>query len=432
MKPNLLLTLFLFIGTLGLRASDARVFSLSQARAYALEHNRQMKAAGFVTTKAELALREAIANGLPQINANADYSNALGAKIIIRFNENMPPSEIDIKPTSNLFVNVQQLIFSGNYIVGVQLARLSKEMTILSRERTELEVLSGVTETYYMVQLTAESLKIISKNIENLEQLYEKTRALANVGIIESTNVDQLEVQLMALRNAHASSERQNEMAKNLLRLQLGLESEASIELSDSLEKLVTYNYESAARLQTLRLENQIEYRMIKQQERMSRKMTDLQKAAFLPTLAGYYRYTYKILKPDFDMTPKNVIGLQLNIPIFSSGVKHYKVQQAMVDMKNLENTRQLLTDQLRIQEKQLRFNLNSAIEQYENQKKSVEVSRRVYQNLRNKYEQGMISGLDLTTADNNYLRSESDYLNAMMQVLTAKLQLDKLNGNIE
>jgi outer membrane protein TolC len=164
----------------------------------------------------------------------------------------------------------------------------------------------------------------------------------------------------------------------------------------------------------------------------MSRKMTDLQKAAFLPTLAGYYRYTYKILKPDFDMTPKNVIGLQLNIPIFSSGVKHYKVQQAMVDMKNLENTRQLLTDQLRIQEKQLRFNLNSAIEQYENQKKSVEVSRRVYQNLRNKYEQGMISGLDLTTADNNYLRSESDYLNAMMQVLTAKLQLDKLNGNIE
>ncbi len=432
MKTRHLLTLVLLFGVVTLSAAEAHVFSLAQARAYALEHNRQVKAAGLAYTKAEMALRESIANGLPQINANADYSNALGAKILIRFNENMPPSEIDIKPTSNLFLNLQQLIFSGNYIVGMQLARLSKEMSQLSRERTELEVLSGVSEAYYMVLLTAESRKIIAKNIANLEQLFEKTSALARVGIIESTNVDQLEVQLMALRNALASSDRQYEMAQNLLRLQLGLEPEATLVLTDSLELLLNSNYEAVARLQNLLIDNQIEYRMLKQQERMSRKMTDLQRAAYLPTLAGYYRYTFKILKPDFDMTPKNVVGLQLNIPIFSSGVKHYKVQQAMVDVKNLENTRQMLSNQLRIQEKQLRFNLNSALEQYENQKKSVEVARRVYQNHRNKYEQGMISGLDLTTADNNYLRSESEFLSAMMQVLTAKLQLDKLNGNIE
>ncbi|MBK9290523.1 MAG: TolC family protein [Bacteroidetes bacterium] len=432
MKTKHLLTLLLLSATLFASAAEARVFSLSEARAYALEHNRQMKAAGYATTKAEMALREAIANGLPQINANADYSNALGAKIIIRFNENMPPSEIDIKPTSNLFVNVQQLLFSSNYIVGVQMARLSKELTQLSRERTELEVLSGVTEAYYMALLTAESQRIISQNLANMQQLFEKTNALAAVGMIEQTNVDQLEVQMMALRNALASAERQHEMALNLLRLQLGLQPETELQLTDQLEQLLQSNYEAVARLQGLLLENQIEYRLIKQQERMSRKMTDLQRAAYLPTLAGYYRYTYKILKPDFDMTPNNVVGLQLNIPIFSSGVKHYKVQQALVDEKNMQNTRELLTDQLRIQEKQLRFNLNSAIEQYENQRKSVEVARRVYQNLQNKYAQGMISGLDLTTADNNYLRAESDYLNAMMQVLNAKLQLDKLNGNIK
>ena len=423
------LILLLLFTVQSLCANNPSKLSLLQSRTFALEHNRQMKSAGYEITKSEMALREAIAYGLPQINANADYSNALGAKIIIRFNENMPPSEIDIKPTSNLFVNFQQIIFNGNYLVGIQLARLTKELSQLNLERTELEVLAGVTEAYYMVQITDENKKILLQNILNLEKLLEKTGAMARVGVIESINVDQLEVQLMALRNALANLERQYEMALNLLRLQMGLSPDDELELTDSLDQLLENNYSDAASFQRMTLENQIEYRIIKQQERLSQKLADLKRADYLPSLSGFYRYTYKILKPDFDMTPKNMIGLQLNIPIFSSGLRNYRVQQAVVDIKSIENTRELITDQLRIQEKQLLFNLSSALEQFENQQKSIEVARRVYRNITDKYEQGLLSGLDLTTADNNYLKSETDYLNAMMQVLMAKLELDKLTG---
>ncbi len=431
MKAKHFLTLLLLLGAFSLQAADARRFSLADARAWALEHNRNMKAAGYALTKSELALREAIANGLPQVNANADYSNALGAKIVIRFNENMPPSEIDIKPTSNLFFNVNQLIFSGNYIVGIQLARLSKELTELSRERTELDVISAVTDAYYMAQLTMESRNILEQNVRNLEALYEKTLAMAKVGMIESLNAEQLEVQLSNLRSSLASLERQHTMAENLLRLQLGLDPETPIELTDKLETLMQAQQPVLPDVK-LRLDKQIDFRMMLQQERLTQKRVDLQRAAALPTLAGFYRYTYKILKPDFDMTPKNIVGLQLQIPIFSSGVRYYKTREAKLDLLTIENSKEQLSDQLRIQEKQLTFNLNSALEQYENQRKSIDVSRRVYQSLKNKYENGMISGLDLINADNNYLRAESDHLNAMMQVLSARLQLDKLYGNLK
>lgn len=431
MKAKHFLTLLLLLGAFSMQAADARRFSLTDARAWALEHNRNMKAAGYALTKSEMALREAIANGLPQVNANADYSNALGAKIVIRFNENMPPSEIDIKPTSNLFFNVNQLIFSGNYIVGIQLARLSKELTELSRERTELDVISAVTDAYYMAQLTMESRNILEQNVRNLEALYEKTLAMAKVGMIESLNAEQLEVQLSNLRSSLASLERQHTMAENLLRLQLGLDPETPIELTDKLETLMQAQQPVLPDVK-LRLDKQIDFRMMLQQERLTQKRVDLQRAAALPTLAGFYRYTYKILKPDFDMTPKNIVGLQLQIPIFSSGVRYYKTREAKIDLLTIENTKEQLSDQLRIQEKQLTFNLNSALEQYENQRKSIDVSRRVYQSLKNKYENGMISGLDLINADNNYLRAESDHLNAMMQVLSARLQLDKLYGNLK
>lgn len=431
MKTRHLLILLLLFGGFSIHAADVRKFSLSEAKAWALEHNRNMKAAGYALTKSEMVLREAIANGLPQVNANADYSNALGAKIVIRFNENMPPSEIDIKPTSNLFFNVNQLIFSGNYIVGIQLARLSKELTELSRERTELEVISAVTDAYYMSQLTFESRNILEQNVRNLEALYEKTLAMAKVGMIESLNAEQLEVQLSNLRSSLASLERQHNMAQNLLRLQMGLDPETPIELTDKLETLMQVQQPALPDVK-LRLDKQIDFRMMLQQEKLTQKRVDLQRAAALPTLAGFYRYTYKILKPDFDMTPKNIIGLQLQIPIFSSGVRYYKTREAKIDLLTIENTKEQLSDQLRIQEKQLIFNLNSALEQYENQRKSIDLSRRVYQSLKNKYENGMISGLDLINADNNYLRAESDHLNAMMQVLSARLQLDKLYGNLK
>ncbi|HMM10783.1 MAG TPA: TolC family protein [Bacteroidales bacterium] len=430
MKTRHLLTFLILFSTIYLGAAETKVFSLAEAKGFALEHNRNMKAAGLAITKSEMMLREAIANGLPQIAANADYSNALGAKIVIRFNENMPASEIDIKPTSNLFFNVNQLIFSGSYIVGIQLARLSKELSELSRERTELEVLASVTEAYYMAQITAESRLILEQNVKNLEALYEKTAAMARVGMIESVNAEQLEVQLSNIRSSLASLERQHTMALNLLRLQLGLDPETPLQLTDNIGTLLAGQDPVIPEVK-LNLNTQIDFRMILQQEKLMHKRIDLQRAAALPTVAGFYRYTYKVLKPDFDMTPKNIIGLQLQIPIFSSGLRHYRTQQAKIDLLTVENSKMLLTDQLKIQEKQLTFNLNNALEQYDNQRRSIEVSRRVYQSLRDKFENGLISGLDLITADNNYLRAESDYLNAMMQVLNAKLQLDKLYGKL-
>ena len=120
-----------------------------------------------------------------------------------------------------------------------------------------------------------------------------------------------------------------------------------------------------------------------------------------------------------------------MNIPIFSSGERRSKVRQAKIDLETTKNNKALLEEQLDIQYKQLQFNLKSALESYRTQKKNVEVSRDVYQNLKRKYEQGMISSLELTTADNNYLQAESDYLTSVLEVLQAQNELNTLTGKI-
>ncbi|GAB1405013.1 TolC family protein [Lentimicrobium sp.] len=431
MRVKLLFLFFLpfFSGTLN--AQERLTLSLQQARQTALEYNKTMSNADLARDKATYAVREAIANGLPQVNATADYSNALGAKMSIRFSEDMPASEIEIKPQSSFNLNVNQLIFNGNYIVGVQIAHLYDRLADLSYEKSVLDITTQVTEAYHLVLVSQELLGLLNKNLNNLEALHEKTTALVTFGIIEQTDLDQLTVQLNSLANTVRSSERQLELATNMLRLQLGVGVDTEIELTESVEQMIAYIQKESQPIADFRPENQIDFRMLSQQELVSRKMLNMERAGVLPTLAGFYSYTYKILKPDFDVAPANIVGLQLNIPILAGGLRNAKIKQARIDLETTRNNMDLLNDQLKIQEKQLRFNYNNALETYNNQKSNVEVSRKVYSSLKLKYEQGVISGLDLITADNNYVKAETDYISAMLQMLQSGVQLQKLYGNL-
>lgn len=421
--------LFLLLSLTGstVFAQQQLTLTVKEAVDHALQYNKTLINSSLAVDKAQQGIREAIANGLPQVNASVDYSNAMGANISIRFNEDLPATEIPIKPSSNLNVQVTQLIFNGSYIVGVQTAKLYKELSEINLKKSETDITAQVTSSYYLVQISDELNKKLQQNLVNLKELYKKTEALASVGIIERTDVDQLFIQVNTLQNAVKASERQLELATNMLRLQLGTEINTQLTLSESLQTILNQTDIEKNLVQTLNLENNFDYQLMNQQVTIGKKMVDLKKSAALPSIAGYYSYTYKIMKPEFDMAPPNMIGLQMNIPIFSSGLRAAQTKQAFIDLKSIQNNRDLVRDQLLIQDKQLRFNLINAIETMNNQKANIDVSRRVYSSLKLKYEQGLISGLDLITADNNYLKAETDYISAAMQLLDARLQLEKM-----
>ena len=150
-------------------------------------------------------------------------------------------------------------------------------------------------------------------------------------------------------------------------------------------------------------------------------------KMNYFPTVAGFYSHTEKILKSGFDMAPKNLAGVNVSIPIFSSGMRKAKISQAKIRLENGKNNKELLKKHLMIQEKQNRFNLKNAMEQYESHKNNLEVSKRVQENINQKYQQEIVSSLDLTTSNNNYLKAEANYIGAVLQLLEADIALKKL-----
>jgi len=433
MRRKQIVTVILVLLMLGTTSAQEKLtLDLEGAKEHALDYNLTIKNSGLAVDQSQQQLWEAISAGLPHINASADYSNALGAEISIQFDENAPPSTIPIKPTSNFNLNLNQLLFNGGYIVGIQTAKLAEKLAEKNQSKTKQDIVSQVIEGYYLVLLSEESLKILETNIANLREIYRKTEPMVKVGMIEELELDQLSVQVNSLDNALKSAERQYEMAKNLLRVQLGVTAETELELTETLVEVMDEKNTAELLMDTsFEVAENIDYQLMDVQEEMTEKQIKMQKANYLPTISGYYNYTEKILKPAFDMSPKHMIGLQMDIPIFSSGERRSKVRQAKIDLETTRNNKALLEDQLSIQYKQLQFNLRSAYESYETQQKNVEVARRVYENIKRKYEQGMISGIELTTADNNYLQAETEYLNSMLEVLQAQNALNTLTGEV-
>ena len=428
---KLILSVFM-LSCFSLHAQNIVELSLDSAVNYAVEHNKTLNNSRYAIDKSSQKIKETISQGLPQISASVDYTNFLGAEASLQMGPpTAPPISIEFNPTSNFKASASQLIFNGNYIVGIQLSKLAKKITEQSYQKDELNVKEQTIQAYYMVLATEQILNKLKENFKNAQSIYENTNNLAKVGMIEETDAKKLSVMVSSVSNAVKSTERQVELGYNLLRLQLGLESNRQIKLTTTLDDIVKKVQINNIIVDTFNIENNIDYKLVSMQGDIAKKSIDMAKANYLPSLVAIYSYTKKIKKPHFDMSPKHVLGVTLNIPIFAGGLRKSQLSQAKIDFDISKNTKDLLTDQLTIQEKQLRYNYKNLLEQYFSQKDNVDISKEVLDQMKLKFKQGIVSSLDLTSANNDYLTAETELTGTILKLLNAELALKKLNNKL-
>lgn len=422
MKTKVLILLcIVFTAGIRLQAQNKLELSLEGAIKHALQNNKQLLGASYAVQEANESLKATIAQGLPQVDAKIDYQDFFNAKAFIG------PMAFTFNPTSNMNFSVGQLLFSGSYIVGIQMAKLYKEMTELSYKKTDNDIKAQVRNAYTIVLISQLSKDILEKNAKNMDDVLSKTKALVTVGILDDTDLDQIALQKMMLLNAVKTAERQIEMSLNLMRLYLGASANTDIVLTDNLLQLMAGADLQGSTTESLALNNNYDYQLMNIQKELAIKSVNMEKVKFLPTVAGFYSHTEKFKKAQLDFAPKNVIGFNVSLPLFTSGTRYFNHNKAKYKLLATENQVSLIGDQLLIQEKQLRFNLKSAVEQFDAQKENVEVARRVFDKILIKYQQGIVSSLDVTTANSTLLQAENSYNMAIMQVLEAKTAIDKL-----
>ena len=127
------------------------------------------------------------------------------------------------------------------------------------------------------------------------------------------------------------------------------------------------------------------------------------------------------------NMTPPNMLGAQVNIPLFTFGKNYADIKEAKLTYKKQLNTLEDTELSLNVQYRQLLYNLRNAIEKYEIQKQNVDVAQRVFDNIAKKYEFGVASSLDVTNSGTNLISAQSTYVQSLLEIVNAQISLEQL-----
>ena len=448
MKQKILIKtlLFILIPYFGISQQDSSInLSVSQALDYALQNNSTIQNAKIDVIIAEKKVWETTAIGLPQIEATGSYYNnlSLATQLIpAEFFGGEPGTFAEIqfgtKHNFNGTLTVSQLLFNGSYLVGLQAAKIYRSFSEKNLYKTELETKAIVASTYYTILLAQENLQILQENFKNIQEISRQSNAMAETGFIEDIEADKLKITVGSLENSIKSLQRQIDFLYMMFKIQLGINKEQSVVLTDNLNDILLKININELLQKEFKVEEQADYQIVKTQEDLMALDVKRYKSEYLPSLSAFYNFQENAMRNDFnplDSEEKwfesSMLGFQINIPIFNSGLKRSKLQQAQLELKKVSNTKSVLESNLYSLLLQKRNEFITGQETLENANGNMQVSKKVLNNISIKHQKGLASSLELTQANSDYLTTVSEYTQSVVTLLNAKIELEKILNNL-
>lgn len=445
MKNKLILIFSLLCSIVIFSQENTQSFSLQEAIDYALENNRTAKNAALDIKAAEKQKWETTTIGLPQISADIDYNNWLKQQVSLipaEFFGGNPGEFTQVafgtKQTLNATVKLEQLIFDGSYIVGLQSAKVFLEISKNAKEKTDLEIRKAVINSYGNVLLAEESIKILERNIAVLEKNLHETTKIYENGLEEEESVEQLQITLSGVESNLNNTSRLKTLAYQMLNITLGAEINSKTMLTDNLESLTAQNMTLDLLIAEENIENNIDFRIAENDKVSKELLLKLEKSKALPTLKGFINGGYSGNNEDFDFHKKeqtwfgsSLLGLSMHIPIFSSGGRSASTQRARI---NLEKAKEDLTEtqqKLKLQIASAKSDYQFAIEDYDNKKQNLNLAERIEQKNQTKFFEGIASSFELRQAQTQLYSSQQEFLQAMLDVINKKAELETVLNTI-
>ena len=414
-------------------------FTLEQAIDFALDSNYTA-----INARRDIAIAikkkwETTAGGLPQIDANISYQNnlkqpttLLPAEIAGGEAGSFVPIIFGTKQNATLGATLTQLIFDGSYLVGLQAAKTFLDYSENAEEKTQLEVRRGVINAYGSVLLSKELVEIFELNKTNLEKNIFETRAFYENGFTEEESVEQLEITLINLETQLKNSERTLIIAKQMFNLALGIDVESEVVLLDNLASLTQQNISLEFLEENIKIENNIDYKIANNFTEQQVLKLKLEKSYSIPNLTAFVNYgtqanseNFNFLNNDQKWYQSSVVGISMNIPILSSGIRNAKTQQARIALEQSETNLTEAYQKVLLEINTAKNNYRFAIEIYNNNKKNLDLSKRVERKNEIKFLEGLATSFDLRSAQIQLYTAQQNYFEAMLRVITTKADLE-------
>lgn len=415
--------------------------SLKAAIDYALTHQSAVLNAMVDEEIARNKVKETIGIGLPQVSTTFNFQDYLKVPTSLLPGEffgqpgTQIPVKFGVKFNSSAGIELNQLLFDGSYIVGLQANKTYKELSVRNSRRTRIETAVAVSKAYYGALVSEEQLTLIDANLQKLTKSLNDTEAMYKNGFSEKIDVDRLQVLKNNLETERENVIRLFAINVDLLKFQMGMPVTAGLQLTDKISE-VRAEQVTTVMTDTAAYKGRIEYSLLETQKKLNELELKRQKSTFLPTLKGFASATKSFQSDSFSDLydqnyPTSVVGVTLSWNLISGGQRVYRMRNAKLEVKKSENDmlnlKNSITREITAGQKTYISNLRSV----ENQQRNLTLSEEILRVTRIKYEQGVGSSLEVTTAETALKEAQNNYIKALYDLLISKVDLDKAAGRI-
>lgn len=414
-------------------------FSLEEAVTFALDSNYTALNARRDIAKAIKQKWETTATGLPQLSGNITYQNNLKQQVTLIPAElsggepgTFVPVTFGTKQNASAVATLNQLIFDGSYLVGLQAAKAFLDFSENAAEKTNLEVRKGVINAYGSVLLSEELIAIFEKNKEALDKNLFETRKIFENGLTEEESVEQLEITLLDIETQLSNARRSSTIARQMFNVALGIPAESNVLFEDTLDSLAEEGTNLQLLDNSLNIEKNADYRIAYNLTEQRELEMKLEKSKALPSISAFVNYGTSAFRDEFNFFESDqpwfqssLLGVSMNIPIFSSGMRSAKTQRARIALDQAETELEETIQNVTLELNTAKSNYQFAIEKFENAKKNKALAERIETKNQVKFTEGLSTSFDLRQAQTQLYTAQQQYFQSMLDVINSKAEIE-------
>jgi len=408
-----------------------QVATLDNCVQYALVHNPDIHNAKLNEDITETMIKGKLADWYPQVNFTYNLQHNFQLTTT-NFNGTLIHS--GTVNSSGLDFGATQNIFNRDVLLASKSAndvRLSASQNT-SDQKINLSV--AVSKAFYSLILTIQQLKIAEEDIVRNAQSLKDATYQYQAGIVDKTDYKQATI---ALNNSKATQRTATEaiIAKAAYLKDL-------MGYPDAAELMPVYDstkMEQEIYLDTLQQVDysaRIEIQQLETQKKLQQYNLQYYKLGYLPDIYAYGNYNMNYLNNEasklYNNTyPNSFAGITLSLPLFQGGKRTQQVKQAQLEITQVDNN-------IRSQENVINSQFQIAMSTYKSQlynfyslKENLSLANEVYDVIQLQYRSGVKAFLDVITAEVALRNAEINYLNALYQVLSSKIDVAQALGKI-
>ncbi|HRO42370.1 MAG TPA: TolC family protein [Flavipsychrobacter sp.] len=422
---------------------SATPLSLQNALDFAVKNNIAVKNAQLDVLIQEAQNAQVTAAAYPRINGQAQgtvYIDPMQSFVPGEFigqPGSFVPVQFTPKYASNAYISGSQLLFDGSVLVALQARKTIIELAKQNGKLTEEGIRYNVQKAYHSLVIAHKQFEILQTTLGNAREMSRDIHALHEAGFTEKIDVDRTDVQINNLASDSMRIANLLQVSEQLLKYQMGMDIKQPIVLTDTAIDGHVLQASTLAE-QTLDYNQRTDFNLLNTQQRLNEYNLKRYRYAAYPSLSAMgnmgYNYATNYFNELFgsQYVWSSFVTLQLNVPIFNGFQRRNQVKEAKLAIEKTKNNIENLRRTVDFQSTSARSNLRNALLQAESQRRNVALAAGVLDLARRKYKEGVGSNLEVTQAQTDFLQSQNNYFNVLLNITNAEADLQQALGQFK